>query len=107
MAVTFRKKQTVYETEGDKIRENLKVFNSKPEPPSFKINEYYGEEFMERFHAILDHLLTECKFDDYRTSEFILKTFDLEVNKTKKKSYGQGFRACLNVILSMAWQGYT
>lgn len=106
MVLTLRSKQAAYETVSGKIRENLNVFKSKPEPPSFKINEFYGEEFMGKFHAILDHLLTDCKFDDYRTSEFILKTFDLEVNKTKKKSYGQGFRAFLNVILSMAVQEY-
>lgn len=106
MVLTLRSKKAAYETVSEKIRENLNVFKSKPEPPSFKINDFYGEEFKERFHAILDHLLTECRFDDYRTSEFDLKKFDLEVNKTKKKAYGQGFRAFLNVILSIAVQEY-
>ena len=106
MALTLRSKKSAYDTVSGKIRENLNAFKSRPAPPSFKINEFYGEEFMERFHAILDHLLTECNFDDYRTSEFDLKKFDIVVNNTKKKSYGQGFRAFLNVVLSMAVQEY-
>lgn len=106
LALTLHSKKTAYEDVSERIRGNLIAFKSKPEPPNFKINEYYGEEFMTRFHAILDKLLTECKFDDYRTSEFDLKAFDIKVNQTKKKSYGQGFRAFLNVILSMAVQEY-
>ena len=106
LALTLRSKKTAYETVSSRIRDNLNEFKSKPEPPNFKINEFYGEEFLKRFHKILDHLLTDCKFDDYRTSEFNLKSFDIIVNNTKKKSYGQGFRAFLNVILSMAMQEY-
>lgn len=106
LALTLHSKKTAYEDVSERIRGNLIAFKSKPEPPNFKINEYYGEEFMTRFHAILDKLLKECKFDDYRTSEFDLRAFDIKVNQTKKKSYGQGFRAFLNVILSMAVQEY-
>lgn len=106
IVLTLRSKKAAYETASEKIRENLIVFKSKPEPPNFKINEFFDEEFRQRFHAIIDHLLTECKFDDYRVSEFDLKSFDIYVNKTKKKSYGQGYRAFLNVILSMAVQEY-
>lgn len=86
------------------IRANLNEYKNRPEPPSFSINEQFQRAVGDQFQKILDELLIACKFDDYRESDFDIKKFDLVVNNTKKKSYGQGYRAFLNVILSMAVQ---
>ena len=88
------------------IRENLTEYKSKAEPPKFSIKEYFDQEFMERFQKILDDLLVACKFDGFREAVFDLNTFDVVINGTRKKSQGQGYRAFINVIVSMAMQEY-
>lgn len=88
------------------IRENLTEYKSKAEPPKFTIKEYFDQEFMERFQTILDNLLIACKFDGFREAYFDLNTFDVVINGTRKKSQGQGYRAFINVIVSMAMQEY-
>ncbi len=88
------------------IRENLTEYKAKAEPPKFSIKEYFDQEFMERFQTILDNLLVSCKFDGFREAFFDLSTFDVVINGTKKKSQGQGYRAFINVIVSMAMQEY-
>ena len=96
----------VLESAQNKIRDNLTEFKSKSETPKFTINEYFDDTFMERFHKIIDNLLLACKYDGFRESYFDLKTFDVVINNTQKKSQGQGYRAFINVILSMAIQEY-
>ena len=90
----------------DTIRNNLTEFESIPEPPYFPIDEEFDSLFMERFQKILTDMLLTCKYDRFRESSFDKKSFDVVINKTRKKSQGQGFRAFINVIVSMAMQVY-
>ena len=105
-ALSILNKKAAYESVSNKIRENLNVYKSKPDPPVININQLFGETFLKNIHSIIDTLLIECKFDNYHISEFDIKKFDIKVNNTKKKSFGQGFRAFLNVILSIGIQEY-
>lgn len=88
------------------IRDNLVKYQSKAEPPKLSINDQFDEEFRLRFHKILDNLLVECKYDGYRDVVFDYKSFDVIINGTRKMSQGQGYRAFINVIVSMAVQEY-
>lgn len=88
------------------IRTNLVEYQSKIEAPTFSFIKYYDTQFMERFGTIIDNLLRVCNYDRFRDAQFDLKTFDVVINGTKKKSQGQGFRAFINVIVSMAMQEY-
>ncbi len=105
-ALSFVSIKNAYETISFQIRENIDVYKSDVAHPLFKVDEYFGEKFVTEFQKIINELLIKCCFDDYRTSQFDVKSFDLIVNQTKKKSFGQGYRAFLNVILSMAMQEY-
>lgn len=88
------------------IRDNLIEFESIPEPPHFPIKDYFDDTFMMRFNKILSDILLACKFEKYRDSHFDWGSFDVVINNTKKKSRGQGFRAFINVVVSMAIQEY-
>jgi len=55
---------------------------------------------------LTDNLLIACKFDGFREAYFDLNAFDVVINGTRKKSQGQGYRAFINVIVSMAMQEY-
>ncbi len=105
-ALSFVSVKNAYETISYQIRDDINVYKSDDKSPSFRVDDYFGEEFVTEFHKIIEELLIKCGFDDYRTSQFDVKSFDLVVNRTRKKSFGQGYRAFLNVILSMAMQEY-
>lgn len=73
---------------------------------NFRSAAHYDEQFFTRFNQILDELLKACNFDRYASSWFDINTFDAVVNDEAKNTYGQGYRAFLNVIVSMTMQLY-
>ena len=106
IALTNYSKIEVLGKAQDTIRDNLTEFESIPEPPYFPIDEEFDGAFIERFQKILTDILVACKYDRFREVSFDKKAFDVVINKTRKKSQGQGYRAFINVIVSMAMQEY-
>ncbi len=106
IALTNYSKIEVLGKAQDTIRDNLIEFEAIPEPPYFPIDDEFDGVFIERFQKILTDILVACKYDRFREVSFDKKAFDVVINKTRKKSQGQGYRAFINVIVSMAMQEY-
>lgn len=73
---------------------------------TFNLNAHYDQEFRDTFMQIYSSLLTDFQFDAFNVASFDLDTFDVNIDGHPKKSYGQGYRAFLNVVMAIAIQEY-
>lgn len=106
LALATASKKSAYETAHETIQANLTKFESRPKPPEVKINSFFSGEIKERLIGIIDRLLRDLNFDRYSDLVFDDKKFDVVINGTEKKSYGKGYRAFINVLVSIAVQEY-
>ena len=73
---------------------------------TFNLNAHYDQEFRNAFMQVYSSLLTDFQFDAFNVASFDLDTFDANIDGHPKKSYGQGYRAFLNVVMAITIQEY-
>lgn len=79
---------------------------NEPQKILFNIVSHYDKDFISKLEKIIDNILSESKFDNYSGSYFSLGSFDIVVNGKPKESYGKGYRAFLNTVMTFAIQEY-
>ena len=67
---------------------------------------HFAGEIQEDLSDMLDTILRECNFDGYCNVYFDLKKYDMVVNGSHKRSYGQGFRTFMNTLLLLVLHDY-
>ena len=72
----------------------------------FDIKAHFDTDIRAAFDEILTRLLTACKYDGFSSVYFSLRDFDVVVNGNLKDSFGKGYRAFLNTIMSVALMEY-
>lgn len=75
-------------------------------PIEYKPREHFPQDFENSMSKILNDILIACKYEDYISSKFSLKNFDIIVNGKEKENYGKGYRAFLNVVVAIAIREY-
>lgn len=107
MILTYSQQMETLDRIEKRIRDGMKETVSQiADEENFKPKSYYDEDFLKNFNDIIEKLLKECNYEEYVSSYFDMDAFDVVVNDSKKSSFGQGYRAYLNVIVSMAMQIY-
>lgn len=72
----------------------------------FKPKEHLERNILDIIDQYLKEMLEKCNFTRFSTARFDRTDLDLIVNGNKKKTYGKGYRAFLNTILSTVWARY-
>ena len=72
----------------------------------YKPREHFPQDFEKKITEMFEQALIDCKYEEYLSSKFSLKSFDVIVNAKRKENFGKGYRAFLNVILAMVIRDY-
>lgn len=72
--------------------------------PDFDVRQKIRDVLQKPIEKHLDHILRECKFDNYIASRFDEDLCDVVVNGYSKRAQGQGYKAFLNSILAITLQ---
>lgn len=72
------------------------------ETAKIDIKQKFNDTFANKLNTEVEKLLKACNYQNYLSSRFDRKDFDIIVNNHIKKSQGKGFRAYLNTIMSIA-----
>lgn len=73
---------------------------------TFNVDAHYEDAFRSTFAEVLSGFLTRFQFDPFNVVDFDLSTYDVVIDGHPKKSYGQGYRAFLNVVMALSLQEY-
>ncbi|MBQ3291387.1 MAG: hypothetical protein IJH43_03295 [Mogibacterium sp.] len=73
---------------------------------TFNLNAHFDQSIREKLMEIYSSLLRDLQFDPFNVASFDLDTYDVTIDGHPKKSYGQGYRAFLNVIMAITIQSY-
>lgn len=76
------------------------------ETVSFDPKAHFAGDIQFDLDNMLDYIFRECHFDGYSNVYLDLKKFDVVVNGSHKKSYGQGFRTFMNTLLLLTIHDY-
>lgn len=76
------------------------------ETVSFDPKAHFAGDIQFDLDNMLDYIFRECHFDGYSNVYLDLKKFDVVVNGSHKKSYGQGFRTFMNTLLLLTVHDY-
>ena len=76
------------------------------ETVSFDPKAHFAGDIQFDLDNMLDYIFRECHFDGYSNVYLDLKKFDIVVNGSHKKSYGQGFRTFMNTLLLLTIHDY-
>lgn len=90
----------------DKVAEIIKVESEEESTLKFKPKEYLERSILDVIDGYLNNLLDSCKFDNFTSVRFDKVDMDVIINGKKKHSYGKGYCAFLNTILSIAFSKY-
>ncbi len=106
-AVEYSKEEQVLTDMEQDMKEELKKYEEEDGLDlKFDVDAHYTDEIMERWDTIIDGLFRECRYDRYDISVFSKSSFDVSVNGHAKKTFGEGYRAFVNVIMVLALQEY-
>lgn len=82
----------------DKIsKENESITNEQ-----YSAKEDFNVKIVSKLNSIIDQILKAMNFTNYKKAYFDISSLDIVVNAKSKKSYGKGYRAFLNTILSIS-----
>lgn len=107
LAVEYSKEEQVLSDMEQDMKEELKKFEAEDGLElKFDVDAHYTDEIMQRWDTIIDTIFRECHYDRYDISVFSKATFDVSVNGHAKKTFGEGYRAFVNVIMILTLQEY-
>ena len=106
-AVEFSKEEQILSDMELDMKEELKKYEDEGGLEiKFDVDAHYTDEIMEQWETILDNLFKECRYDRYDISVIRKNSFDVDVNGHAKKTFGEGYRAFVNVIMVISLQEY-
>lgn len=72
----------------------------------FKVKEYFDRTILDEIDKRLHELLAECHYTKLRTARFNKSEMDIVVNGQDKRTFGKGYCAFFNVIVSTVFARY-
>ena len=106
-AVEFSKEQQVLADIEEDMKKELEKYEKEDGiEVKFDVDAHYTDEMMKDWGDIIDTIFRECHYDKYDISIFSKENFDVTVNGHAKKTFGEGYRAFVNVIMVLALQEY-
>lgn len=106
-AVEFSKEQQVLSDIEEDMKKELEKYEKEDGiEVKFDVDAHYTDEMMKDWGDIIDTIFRECHYDKYDISIFSKENFDVTVNGHAKKTFGEGYRAFVNVIMVLALQEY-
>ena len=107
LAVEYSKEEQVLSDMEQEMKKELKKYEAEDGLElKFDVDAHYTDEIMERWDKIIDNLFRECHYDKFDISVFSKSAFDVSVNGHPKKTFGEGYRAFVNVIMILSLQNY-
>jgi len=106
-AIEFYKEQEVLTEMQDEMSKELERIEEDDKTQStFDVDAHYTSEMMSRWRDIMDSILKECNYDRYDKCWFDKSKFDVVINGHEKNTFGEGYRAFVNVVMILALQQY-
>lgn len=106
-AVEYSKEEQVLTDMEQDMKKELQKYEAEDGLElKFDVDAHYTDEIMDRLDKIIDNLFKECRYDRYEISVFSKSSFDVSVNGHAKKTFGEGYRAFVNVLMVLALQEY-
>lgn len=72
----------------------------------FSIKAHFDQDILDTLNTYLNRVLEMCQYDGFSFAYFNLKTFDMVVNGQAKETFGKGYRAFLNTVLTIVLMKY-
>ena len=106
LAIEFSKKEEVLTVIEKDMADELKKYETEDGLElKFDVDAHYTDDIMKRWDTIMDTLFRECRYDRYDIAVFSKNTFDVTVNGHAKKTFGEGYRAFVNVLIVLTLRG--
>ncbi len=106
-AVEFSKEEQLLSDFMSDMKEELKKYEEdEGVDTKFDVDAHYTEDIIAQWEAILNNLFKKCRYDRFDISIFRKNSFDVEINGHPKNTFGEGYRAFVNVIMIVALQEY-
>lgn len=107
LAVEVSKEEEVLTAVEKDMKDELQKYEVQDElEVKFDVDAKYTDDMMKNWDTIIDTLFKECRYDKYDISVFSKNTFDVSVNGHSKKTFGEGYRAFVNVLMVLSLQEY-
>ena len=98
----------------EQVQQLLKLYNDKLQAidnekktlSKFDPNVHFGDKFEYEFSILLDKLLKNANFENYKSCQFNLGNLDVVVNDKPKEKYGKGYRAFINTLVIYGFHEY-
>lgn len=72
----------------------------------FRIKAHFDQDILDTLNTYLNRVLEVCQYDGFSSAYFNLSSFDVVVNGKAKETFGKGYRAFLNTVLSIVLMEY-
>lgn len=106
-AVEFSKEEQVLTDMEQDMKAELKKCEEEGElEQKFDVDAHYTPEIIDRWETLIDTAFHECRYDKYDMSNFEKDSFDVRINGHSKNTFGEGYRAFVNVVMVLALQEY-
>ena len=106
-AVEFSKEEQILADIEEDMKKELEKYEAEDVVElKFDVDSHYTDEIMKKWGDIIDVIFKECHYDKYDISVLSKESFDVSVNGHAKKTFGEGYRAFVNVIMVLALQEY-
>lgn len=95
--------QELAKTINEDLLEQTKIPKSKNK---FSVNDNLPMNFEKKMNEIAFDILKKCQYDNLLTSNFNTSRFYLEINNSKKSTYGQGYFSFINTVCGLLMRKY-
>jgi hypothetical protein len=81
-------------------------FDGEESGIDFNVKKRFDRKILDKLDAYIERILRECKYENLGSARLGPARFDVLVNEKDKSSFGKGYRAFLNTVLSLALMEY-
>ena len=107
LAVQYSTEHAVLSDLQEDMKEELKKREDEDgEELKFDVDSHFKAEILEKWDSIMNETFRECRYDKFDFSVFSLDTFDVNINGHFKRTFGEGYKAFVNVVMVLALQEY-
>ena len=86
---------------------DLRQFEDEEENEiKYKPKEHFHQQIIHQIDEILTNILEKSNFDHFSSAYFSKESFDVVLNGQEKFTYGKGYRAFLNTVVSLTFMEY-
>ncbi len=75
-------------------------------PEKYRNSDAFPEDFTRNMTNILTAIFRKCKFDEFRSVEFLSSNLDIKINGKPKRTFGKGYRSFSNSCLVIGLREY-